>query len=109
MSGFSSDLLWAGLGADGTVDVWVLSGGTWTEAAGAPLTTPYTASVSRKLEVSVSGTLLRVYVDAALVFGPYDVGAAPAGATQAAIYASLADPAAANWPQFDSFAVASEP
>jgi hypothetical protein len=109
MTDYSSDLLWAGLAPDGTVDVWILSGGVWTQAPGAPVTTPYTSNVSRKLDLTVSGSLMRVYVDDALVYGPYDVGAAPAGATRAGMYAALADPAATSWPQFDSFAVASGP
>ena len=109
MSGFNSDMLWAGLDPSGQVDVWILASGAWRQATGAPLSTGYRANVARKLEIGVSGTLMSVYVDDARVFGPYDVGPAPAGATWAAMYAQASDGAAINWPLFDSFAVTAWP
>jgi hypothetical protein len=103
-SDWNTNLLWVGLAADGTVEIWSLAGGTWTQI-GASITTSYNNdTVARTIVANVSGTLLTVSVDGTAVASNVTVPAAPTGATYAGIYSDTTG-ITSGWPQIDSITV----
>jgi thermitase len=101
-------MLWVGLGPDGTVEVWSLIDGGWSNGAIASTATAFNSTVERTLQARTSGTSLTVWVDNELVLGPVAVPAPPIEATKAGLYASTAG-TSATWPTYNSFDVVQGP
>ena len=110
---FVSDMVWVGVGPSGQIDVWTLSGGTWSSAPVASASTGLDASAQRRLVVTTVGTTLRVYFsDSAQGSDTLQITYAlssSGGGTTAGIYGDLSDPSAGNWPMFESFSVTNGP
>jgi hypothetical protein len=103
-SDWNSHMLYAGLFADGRVELWTLFG-DWSAAPVAAAATAFDGSAARTLELRVVGTTATVSVDGDQVLSYGALPAAPAGATYAGMAAYAAGPQA-EWPVFDDFRVA---
>ncbi len=105
-SDWATNMVYVDLSTDGTVDIWELVNGTWTQLGNQ--TSAYNSTVDRTLQARLSGTSLEVYVDGNLVAGPITVTNPPFSATYAGLYGQTTG-SSANWPQFDNFSVVAGP
>ena len=103
---WSVHMIWVGLYADGTIEIYRLLNDTWDASphASAGASGSRDSSIDRRLTFIVSGATGTVQVDGVTILSNINLGASPpSDATLAGIYVDTSDASSANWPMIESF------
>lgn len=102
---WNTNLLYVGLDPTGKIEVWTLTGATWSASPIYSQVTDKTGATAHTIEARTIGGNLTVLIDGVGQLGPVAVPAAPADATFAGLFVDTTEPQA-NWPHYDDFQAA---